>query len=371
MMLTSRKRWFVGFSILLLLFGIIIYLKSRTVGPLPIQPSVRLDAPSPLATWPWKNAVKDSPYLGVTHWLDRSSPDGTVLDLFEFDFAANPRLRLELYDQDEDDATPFNDEVDYWRRAVGQVTRHLNASGRGKVVAAWNGLFFAIDYKTEGVRGVARHVAPVVLRGKVYFNVGNHRWTFGVQHQNGQPVFKTLHLPDRETLAREFTFAAGSAQCLVRNGVPLKLKPFPRLGEMRMRGPVPSTPREAGHIPIVDHIKTARTSLGWSRDNRRLYLLIVKEPDSESASALALRHRQPMTGGWMVSDLQRFWRAKKVWGAVNVDGGGLTQMTYLRKDGRYDMLPPANPVRMTFSPSFPDAPPGGALMYFYVREVGH
>lgn len=370
---SKTKRRIIGAVVIVLLLGVVFYLKRRVVGPLPIRPGVRLDAPAQMATWPWKKAVKDSPHPGVTHWLDRSSSDGTVLDLFEFDFDANPNLRLELYDQDEDDATPFNDEADYWHRSVGHVTRYLNEKGRGKVVAAWNGLFFGMDYTTGGPKGVGRHVAPVVLRGKVYFNVGNHRWTFGVKYENGKPVFKAMHLPDRATLAREYDFAAAGAQCLIRDGKPLKLQPFPNSNEeIKARGATSSTPDEAGHIRMVDHIRTSRTSMGWSQDNRRFYLLIVKEPDSETASGIALRRRVPLMGGWMLSDLQRFWQAKKVWGAVNVDGGEETQLTYLRPNGKYDMVPPRwgdLRMRLTFPPAFPNAPGGGALMYFYVRDI--
>lgn len=361
-------RWAPGTAVLLLVVA--VFLARRYIGPIPIRPGVRLDAPSPLATWPWRGATRDSPHPGVTHWLDCSSPDGTALDLLGFDFAANPGLRLELYDQDEDDDIPANNEVNFWPRGVGQVARHLNAMGRGRIVAAWNGLFFESADKDDKSR--KRHVAPVVLRRKVRYNVGNYRWTFGVDYRDGQPQFKALHLPDAETLGNEFTFAAAGAQCLIRKGVPLRLQAFPKPGEKPLPRPVPSTPEEAGHIPTVDHMKTSRTSMGWSRDSRHLYLLIVKEPDAETPSALALRHRVPMTGGWMLSDLQHFWQALRVWGAVNIDGGDVTQMTYLRRDGRYEMVPPRWAIarqRLISPPTFRDAPAGGTLMYFYVREA--
>lgn len=366
--------------ILIVALAVVAVLKQRYIGRLPIQPSVNLDAPSPLATWPWKEATKDSTHAGVTHWFDRSSSDGTLLDLFDFDFVANPRLRLELYDQDEDDATPFDNNVEFWPRSVGQITRYLNARGRGKVIAAWNGLFFTFEQTQTSRSGrIGHHLAPVVLRGRTYYNVGNHRWTFGLQSRAGKPVFKTLHLPDKNTLVKEFTYGAAGAQCLIREGVPLKLKSFPRPNEKPMKAPVSSTPEEAGHIPVVDHMKTSRTSMAWSNrtresaDSRHFYLLIVKEPDAEAASALALNHRVPMTGGWMVSDLQRFWLAMKVWGAVNIDGGDVTQMAFLRTDGAYTMVPPrwtTTRQRLTFPTTFQNAPAGGTMMYFYVRDSG-
>jgi len=214
------------------------------------------DTVSPLACWPWPQAYKTTPYAGVTQWKDSSSPDNTVLYLLDFDFAANPNLRLELYDQDEDDAVPFDNNVIFRPRGVGQVTRDLNTGGRGKVVAAWNGAFFSLDGQ------LGHHVAAVVLDGKVHANVGIVRWAAGVQYQDGKPVFKTLHQPDRKTLAAEFTFAAAGAQCLIKDGKPLKLQPYPEPGDKTLKQPVPSTPEDAGHIPTVDHIKTTRTSMG-------------------------------------------------------------------------------------------------------------
>jgi hypothetical protein len=81
-----------------------------------------VDAPARLATWPWPNAVRELIRPGVTHWLDRSSPDGTVLDLFEFDFRRNPRLEFSLFDQDQDDAHPFDDRASFWERGVAGIT---------------------------------------------------------------------------------------------------------------------------------------------------------------------------------------------------------------------------------------------------------
>ncbi|MGV3719521.1 MAG: hypothetical protein ACO1SX_01315, partial [Actinomycetota bacterium] len=133
------------------------------------------DTPSPFASCPWPDARRDTPYRGVTHWFVRSK-DGTELDLLQFDFNENPALRLELYDQDEDDEAPYDNSVRFWPRGVGGTIKHLNEQGRGPVVAAWNGLFFASEGAAWSPEGVGRHVAPVVLDGKPSFNVGNHRW---------------------------------------------------------------------------------------------------------------------------------------------------------------------------------------------------
>jgi hypothetical protein len=147
----------------------------------------QLNAPSRLAVWPWRGARKSSPHRGVTHWLARDTDDTTV-ELFQFDFGANPHLRLELFDQDEDDDKPFDNRIDYDPRGVGQITRQLNAQGRGPVIAAWNGAFFGYDRKAQ--KDLAFHVAPVVLNGRSHAWGANHRWTFGVRYEKGRRVSK-------------------------------------------------------------------------------------------------------------------------------------------------------------------------------------
>lgn len=330
----------------------------RYIAPYPAAPQAR---------WPWTSAALDRPHPGVMHWRDKSSPDGTVCELFQFDFAANPKLRLQLYDEDEDDAHPFDDQVVFWPRGVGEATRHLNALGRGPVLAAWNGLFF------DSARSPASHVAPVVLNGKVRENVGLVRWSVGVHYEaQGRPRFETLHEPSKLALAQTYTYAAEGAQCLIKEGQLLALWPFPKTGDPIPVTPVPSTARQAGHIPEIDHCKTSRTTMGWSRDSQKFFLLIVKEPDGEAGSIAALHGRGEPGGGWTLGDEQQFWQAKGVWGAVNIDGGDVTQLTALRSDGRYDLVPPrwASPaMRLTVSPDFSQAPAGGTMMYFYVRDA--
>ena len=219
--------------------------------PLPAPP-----VPSPLAVWPWPRAVEDTPHLGVSHWLDRSSPDSTMLDFFDFDFDKNPHLRFEIYDQDEDDAHPFDDYADCWPHGVGWAVAHLNAAHRGKVVAAWHGLFFNCDPSGHSADPkaiyVGHHVTPVVLNGKVHCAVGQARWTFGVRDDaHGHSTFKTLLLPDKAALAKNFTFAAGGAQCLIFNGKPQTLLPFASAQNPFAHHPVVYAIGEAGYIPNV------------------------------------------------------------------------------------------------------------------------
>jgi len=375
----SRKRALVAVILLSLAAGAYLAKQRWLNDARTLQTGGSLSDPAPLARWPWPQAKRDSPRPGVTHWIDKSSPDGTVVELIEFDFKANPRLRFAMFDQDSDDEHPWDNHCLYWNRGAGQMARQLNQSG-GRVVALWNGLFFGYHVGSKWAGGDAFHVSPVVLNGKVHNWGANHRWSFGVKYENGKPRFKVFHQPPGAVLAREFDYGGGSAQCLLKDGKPLKLQPFPAPGAPPVKGPVPSTPQEAGHIPDFDHMRSCRASIAWTKDSSRLYLLFVKEPDSESASIVALHHGGgfmglSLWGGWTVADVQRFWlalrKAKGIENAINSDAGGVAQLVLLRPGGDYDFVPPQQggaQMRMKMKPEFKGAPAGGALMYFYVSE---
>lgn len=346
----------------------------RHISSLPIDLSLGASESSQLARWPWPGSTPTVLNRGMTQWRATQS-DGTTLDLLEFDFTANPKLRLELFDQDENDAKPFDNEVKYWPRGAAQILRELDGKftrqESGRVIAIWNGLFFGFKGAPVDPNGKAFHVSPVVLNRKVYFNTANHRWAFGVKYSATGPQFKMFHQPSRAILEKEFDWGGGSAQCLIKNGQPLKMEPFPRTRSDFRKQPVPSTPQEAGHIPVFDHMRTCRASLAWTKDNRKLFVLLVKEPDIEAGSAVALKRGLPVAGGWTVADVQRFWQSKKVWGAMNSDAGDVAQLVYLRPDKRYEMIPPrwsSNQMRLRLKPDFSNAPRGGSIMYFYIRE---
>ena len=328
--------------------------------------------PNPATIWPWPEVDPQRVSNGIDRWFWRS-PDQSELELFRFDFKANPHLKCEIYDQDQDDEVPFDNFADFAPNGVGQVVRHLNATKKGRVKVAWNGLFFAYDHKAATPRVLARHIGPVVLNGKARYNVGKSRWAFGVKTIDGRPVFKTIHEPSIREMENTFDFAAIGAQCLVLNGQPLKLQPPRSPDDAPLRQPVPSAPTEAGHIPVVDHIRTSRTSMGWSKGQRFFYLLVVNEPDTENESIRALRAGESATNpGWTVADLQRFWLALGVDGAINSDGGVVTQLAWERPDQKYELLPPrliAPNKRLLFDDRFKNAPEGGTLMTFYVRDA--
>jgi hypothetical protein len=280
-------------------------------------------------------------------------------------------MRLELYDQDQDDAKPFDNEADYFSRGVGHVVKHLRDRGKGRVLAALNGPFFGYDKKRNPPHGFAKHVGPVFLQGTMRYNVGRPRWCFGVK--DGK--FGIVHSSELKANDARFDFGAAGLQCLIREGKPLRLQPAPAVGAEPLKQPVPCAPDEAGHIPRVDHIRTSRASMGWLRDSRKLYLLVVNEPDNETESWLALKRGEPLGAGFTLDDLQRFWlsfsKSEPIWGAINSDGGAVTQLTYLRKDAKYEMLPAriaSRNTRLVFGPDFSGAPAGGSLLTFYVSE---
>lgn len=326
---------------------------------------------APLAKWPWPKATTDAPTQGVTHWLANQS-DGTICELLEFDFAANPRLKFQMFDQDSDDAKPWDNHCLYWKRGAAQMTRQLNAQN-GRVVALWNGLFFGYHGGNKWIGGDAFHVSPVVVNGKVHSFGANHRWSFGVQTVDGHPRFQTFHEPSAATLKANYEFGGGGAQYLIRDGQPLALRAY---GLPPLLQPVASTPLEAGHIPDFDAMKSSRASISWSKDSSKMWLLFVKEGDSEGASISALRvggglFGVGLMGGWSVADVQRFWLSKGAWGAINSDAGDVAQLSVVRPDGNYDLVPSrqgSSAMRLTFAPDFAGAPDGGALMYFAVTE---
>lgn len=356
-----------GVTILAVL-GVVVATRKRNSQTLYLTPSAPTYTPAVQTKWPLPQATREAIHNGVTHWLDTSAKDGTTVDLFEFDFSVNPHLHLQIYDQDEDDAGRFDNVAHFWNMGVGQAAKRLNAAGRGPVIAAWNGLFF--DLNGQNATSLAHHLTPVVLDGAIHYaDLPTYRWTFGVQMRDGKPQFHLRHMPNAATLSKDFDYAAGAAQCIVKDGVPLKLEPPPWPG--RIAPAHRSASDEAGYIPIVDHIKVSRTSLAWSRDSSHLYLLFVKAPTTETESALAFKHNTFIEGGWTLADVQRFWISKGVWGAINSDGGGPAQLTNLRRDGNYGLIPPrwaADTKRLVFSPAFAGAPVGGSLMYFYVNE---
>src|ERR1700722_3317496 len=94
--------------------------------PRPQPPAFTMKQAPPRAdpTWPWPNATTTSPTKGVTRYF-ATSGDKTETELLKFDFHENPRLKFELYDQDE----TGRDDANYFDRGVGAVVHDLNKTG--------------------------------------------------------------------------------------------------------------------------------------------------------------------------------------------------------------------------------------------------
>jgi len=343
------------------LFVLVLAYQFVWVGYLGSQGPVsgpRWDAPSADATWPWSGASTDQPIAGVTHW-HKTTSDGTSLDFVRFDFVANPKLRFEMYDQDQDGPMPWSNKVKFYDLGVAQAAAHLDSTGRGKVIAATNGVFFDCTKFTSS--GIASHVAPVVVDGSTHAFGRSQRWTFGVKYVAGKPHFDAIHAPAPSVLASRFDFAAGGAQVLIWDGVQAA-----------------SPAEQTGTDSSFEKMRTSRVAWGWSQDDRYLYLLFVKEPDEEMVSKIAAEHHMSQGGGWMLADERTCLAKLGVWRAFNSDAGDTGQMILIRPDGKYDVVPPKNllsPMRQVLGsdakgwPNTGPAPVDGALMYWFVSAT--
>lgn len=345
-----------------------------------------LAPPSVLAKWPLGSATSQLGPRGVSHTSARDA-DGTDVDMLEFDFAANPKLRLELFDQDSDDAHPFDNHARYWGRNAAYILAH-ESNAAGVPIAVCNGGPFEFDHVRT--RDEAWHLAPVVEGGRVHFpeisSAQSQLWTLGVRDSsNSQGRFETMLRPSSAGL-KKFRFATGGVQCLVRDGAPLSPGEPPSDGKWAaFKAPTIS---QAGDLGRADWTKTSRVSLGWSRDGGKLWMLCVHDPQAESASrvALSLRARgqadastPPFGCGWSLRDVQNFWKSKGAWGAVALASGDFAQFAARRSDGQIEFVPShvaglfwksaRGRTRLTCSPSLKGAPTGGsALFYWLVRE---
>ncbi|MEQ1936334.1 MAG: phosphodiester glycosidase family protein, partial [Fimbriimonadaceae bacterium] len=306
------------------------------------------------ATWPWKGVAAKSIHPGVARWYQPATPDGTALELYRFDLKANPKIHLEMYDQDEDDAVPFDNKTDYFNHNAAWVAKHLE--DRGKVIAVWNGMFHGYDRTPGGPpEGQATHIGPNVIRGKARYNFGSIRWAFGVKDRK----FLVLNEPKIAEMQEKMTYGAIGAQCLILDGKPLELQSIRKS----------TFPHEAGWIEGVDELRTSRTSMAWSRDHRYFYLLCVFELDNEITSKRAYRDRiSEGDGGWTVADLQKFWISFGADFAVNSDGGMVAQLFHLQADGSYEFVPPkwVSDKRVKLGPTLEGAPKGGGTLMSWV-----
>lgn len=143
---------------------------------------------------------------------------------------------------------------------------------------------------------VAHHEEPIVQDGRVLYNVDLLRpkdqgWFFAVNSSTsviaGQPRFSMLPSIPWGKLGNYQTVLGGVRPLRVDgNSIPLK----PGAGATTLR--------------------CSRTSVGWSADGDKFYILIVYDPDSEAASQFQRKMHWFHAGGWDVSDVQKFWEQR-------------------------------------------------------------
>ncbi len=255
--------------------------------------------------------------VGVTAQTEPSSKDGTTVHFLTFDLKQNPTLKMRLYDVDSDDFTPGDDSTLVWlgrsvESALGRLRKRSAEQGRD-VLCIFNAGFFNLGTETGHV---GSHVAPIAVDGKVYYNVWpveKPGWTFGIRNSSNRQYFDVIKGISSRRIERNFDIAIAHVRPLRLDGRSVPLQ---------------------GDLGVTD-LKCSRTSIGWSNDSSKFYLLIVRDPDGEKAGVQQMERKQSQTGGWNVADVQEFWEQKKVPNAVLLDGGDSTQVAYRVPFGKY------------------------------------
>jgi hypothetical protein len=297
--------------------------------------------------------------------VERIGPaaDGTSGYFLTFDFQRQKRLNIGVYDCDSDDAKPFDDfNTTYMGQDLAALMRKLEfraAPAHRQILCVINGGFFGASSLS-----VAHHEEPMVEEGRALYNVDllqpkDQAWFFAVNSPNavlaGRPRFTMFpdlawgHFLDYQTVL-------GGVRPLRFEGQSVALKPG------------------AG----VTTLRCSRTSVGWSADGSKFYVLSVFDPDGEMASQWQRKSGGAQTGGWDVAEVQKVWEHKQVPFALLFDGGESTQLAVRRADGGFTCVPSGYQYSFTlgylyqrplrFTP--PILPPSeahrGVLNYLYV-----
>jgi hypothetical protein len=305
----------------------------------------------------------DEPIPGFR--IERIGPkrDQTIVYTLTFDFEKQNRFVVGLYDCDGDDASPYDDSnTNYLGQALTGLVEKLGyqaGAAHRNLLCVLNGGFF-------GASGfaVAHHEEPIVQDGRVLYQVDLLRpkdqgWFFVVNSSTsvlaGQPRFSMVPSIPWEKLGNYQTVLGGVRPLRVDgNSIPLK----PGAG--------------------ATTLKCSRTSVGWSADGNKFYVLVVYDPQSEAASQVQRKMHWPHAGGWDVRDVQTFWEQKGVPFALLFDGGESTQLAYWQNDGSYHYIFSGYQYTYTIgylfqrplSLSLPVLPPSeghrGVLNYLYI-----
>ena len=128
-------------------------------------------------------------------------------------------------------------------------------------------------------------------------------------------------------------------------------------------------------------LRCSRTSVGWSADASKFYVLIAYDTNSEAASQFRRKMHWAQLGGWDVAEVQRFWEQMGVPFALLFDGGESTQLAFRQPEGGYHYLFSGYQYSYTVGYLFqkpllftlPILPPSeahrGVLNYLYVEAI--
>jgi hypothetical protein len=307
--------------------------------------------------------VEENPFPGFE--VERHTPadDGTVQYLLTFDFQRSSHLSMGLYDCDSDDANPYDDtNTSYMGQSLRSLVEKLSfraESSHRQLLGVINGGFFGASGPS-----IAHHEEPIVEDGQPYYDVDlmqpkDQAWFFAVRATHG-------FLPG----VNQFVMAPS----IPRDELPAYQTVLGGVRPLRFEGKSMPLEPGAGNTSL----RCSRTSIGWSADAERLYILVVRDPDGEAASELQRKTGATQTGGWDVGEVQQFWEKKDVPFAILLDGGESTQLAFYQPGGKFRELLSGYQYSFTVGYLFqkpllftlPILPPGeahrGVLNYLYV-----
>lgn len=293
---------------------------------------------------------------GVTMRYIAPDTEGTTARLLTFDFSKNPSLHIGLYDADSDDIVPYDDKnTTFLGQSAGFVFPKLAKQPKSKMICMFNAGFFGWDDKYVGF-----HVAPITVDGKSRYTFVPRLkdvWTFSIDRSGNKPRFHLVQGLDWKSMAGKYETAIAHVRPLIVDGKPLELKPG------------------AG----VTDLRCSRTSIAWSSDSQRLYVLVVRDSDGEVAGIQQWKSGKTQTGGWNLHQVQKFWSKLGAGNALALDGGDSTQMIYRERNGYYLLTSGylssralgyvnQRPLRV-FLPVLPvEQGHGGVMNYLYMYE---
>lgn len=254
------------------------------------------------------------PLVGFEIQREVRPGDGTIIYRLTMDAKAPSRLHVMPYDCDQDYDQPHrggDSNTTFLGQDLARLVAKLDARlPDSPVVCIINGGFFG-----ESGWSIAHHEEPMAFEGKSYYPVDLLRpkdqgCFFLIANDRGRQHFEMASSITPEDVRRA-QYVMGGVRPLRIDGKSLPLAPG------------------AGGTGL----RCSRTSVGWSADGTKFFMLVVHDPDGEMASQLQRRWHRPQTGGWDVREVQQYWEQNGVPYAVLFDGGESTQLALLQPGG--------------------------------------